>query len=45
MGKALLLLAVLVAGYIWGAEVLSFVIDVWQETAEAARPKFEEVMK
>ena len=45
MGKVILLLAVFLAGYIWGAEVLSFAVDVWQDTTEAARPKFEEIMQ
>jgi len=45
MGKVLLLLAVFAAGYLWGDQALSFAIDVWQDAAEAARPKLEEVMK
>ena len=45
MGKVLLLLAVFAAGYLWGDVALSFAIDVWQDAAEAARPKLEEVMK
>jgi len=39
-----LALAVLV-GHFWGAEIINFAIDVWQDAAETARPKLEEVMK
>ena len=45
MGKVLLLIAVFMAGYLWGDQALSFAIDVWQDAAEQARPKLEEVMK
>ena len=45
MGKLFLLLAVFAAGYLWGDQALSFAIDVWQEAAEAARPKLAEIIK
>mgnify|MGYP001187389811 FL=1 len=41
MGKLFLLLAVFTAGYFWGDVALSFAIDAWQDLAEAARPKLE----
>ena len=41
MGKVLLLLAVFAAGYLWGDVALSLAIDAWQDLAEAARPKLE----
>ena len=41
MGKVFLLLAVFTAGYLWGDIALSFAIDAWQDLAEAARPKLE----
>jgi hypothetical protein len=41
MGKVLLLLAVFAAGYLWGDVALSLAIDTWQDLAEAARPKLE----
>jgi|TARA_R110002074_G_scaffold171248_1_gene333668 hypothetical protein len=45
MGRALLLLAVFAAGYFWGDLALSLATDVWQDLAEVARPKFEELFK
>ena len=45
MGKVLLLLAVFTAGYLWGDQALSFVIEAWQEASEASRFKFEELFK
>lgn len=42
----LLALAVgVLVGIAWGEDIMNFVIDAWQNAAEAARPKFEEVMK
>jgi len=41
MGKLILLLAVFAAGYLWGDVALSLTIDVWQDLAEAARPRLE----
>ena len=45
MGKVLLLLAVFAAGYLWGDQALSFVIEVWHEASEASRFKFEELFE
>ena len=41
MGKLVVLIAVFAAGYLWGDIALSLAIDVWQDLAEAARPKLE----
>ena len=40
MSKVLTLLAIFVAGYLWGDQALAFAVDTWQAVAEAARPKF-----
>ena len=39
------LLAVFVAGYFWGDQALSFVMEAWQEASEASRFKFEELFE
>jgi hypothetical protein len=41
MGKLLMIIAVFAAGYLWGDQALSLAIDTWQDLAEAARPKLE----
>ncbi|MEC8977632.1 MAG: hypothetical protein VYC40_01815 [Pseudomonadota bacterium] len=41
MGKLVVLIAVFAAGYLWGDIALSLAIDAWQDLAEAARPKLE----
>ncbi len=45
IGRLLTLAVAVLVGHFWGAEIINFVIDVWQDAAEAARPKLEEVMK
>ena len=45
MGKVLMLLAVFTAGYLWGDQALSFVVEAWQEASEASRFKFEELFE
>ncbi len=45
IGRLLTLALAVLVGHFWGAEIINFAIDVWQDAAEAARPKLEEVMK
>ena len=45
MGKLVTLLAVFAAGYLWGDQVLLFVMEAWQEASEASRFKFEELFQ
>jgi len=44
MGKLILLLIVFAAGYLWGDVALSLAIDMWNNAAESARPKLENVI-
>ena len=41
MGKLLMIIAVFAAGYLCGDQAPSLAIDTWQDLAEAARPKLE----
>jgi len=43
--RLLTLLTVFVAGYLWGDQALSFVMEAWQEASEASRFKFEELFE
>tara|TARA_R110001583_G_scaffold94537_2_gene238129 strand:- start:365 stop:511 length:147 start_codon:yes stop_codon:yes gene_type:complete len=45
IGRLLTLALAVLVGHFWGAEIINFAIDVWQDAAETARPKLEEVMK
>jgi len=45
IGRLLALAVAVLVGHFWGAEIINAAIDVWQDLAETARPKFEEVMK
>jgi len=44
IGRLLFLGAVFLVGYLWGAEIINFVVEAWIDAAEAARPKLEEVI-
>ena len=41
MGKLFMLVAVFVAGYLWGDVALTHTIDLWQDLSEASRIKLE----